>query len=363
MSACLRALLAALFLLLPRLDAAAQTAPLRLCADPDNLPFSSSNPATPGIYVELGRQLAAALGRPFEPVWTLTYFGKHQVRTTLLAGKCDGFLGLPETPDFMGKRVILSKPILDLGYGLVSPRGAPINSLADLEGRRVAVQFGTPPQNLLATRENVKTVTVLSPEEAMRDLAQGKADAAFIWAPSAGWINHSKLHDAYKVAPVSGRDMQWQSAIGFRSDHAELRDAVDRVLPGLHDGILSLMAKYGFPGQAPISLAAASAPAAPDSSSAGGTAPSASAENIAAGHKLFNENCSHCHGPDAVEGIQRRNLRLLQQRYGNDMDSVFFTTVTHGRPTKGMPNWSGILTDAQFKEILAYLHSIQTPSG
>jgi polar amino acid transport system substrate-binding protein len=39
----------------------------------------------------------------------------------------------------------------------------------------------------------------------------------------------------------------------------------------------------------------------------------------------------------------------------------FMTTVTQGRITKGMPNWSNILTDEQFKEILAFLHSVQEP--
>jgi hypothetical protein len=37
--------------------------------------------------------------------------------------------------------------------------------VADLRGRRVAVQFSTLPQSLLATVDGVETVTVLSPEE------------------------------------------------------------------------------------------------------------------------------------------------------------------------------------------------------
>jgi mono/diheme cytochrome c family protein len=41
------------------------------------------------------------------------------------------------------------------------------------------------------------------------------------------------------------------------------------------------------------------------------------------------------------------------------MDRVFFYTVTHRRPSKGMPNWSGILNHAHFDKILAYLHSVQ----
>ena len=36
-------------------------------------------------------------------------------------------------------------------------------------------------------------------------------------------------------------------------------------------------------------------------------------------------------------------------------------TVTHGRVSKGMPNWSGILSDQEFHAILAYLSSVREP--
>jgi polar amino acid transport system substrate-binding protein len=95
------------------------------------------------------------------------------------------------------------------------------------------------------------------------------------------------------------------------------------------------------------------------SAMAGSPKPASNAQEIAAGHELFNDNCEHCHGPDAVEGVEQRNLRHLYQRYGGKMDQVFMVTVTHGRVTKGMPNWSGILNQAQLRQILAFLHSVQ----
>lgn len=357
-----------------------QALPLRLCADPDNLPFSSSkSEATPGFYVELGRAIAERLGRPFEPVWVETYFAKRAVRTTLLAGRCDGFIGLPDDSEFMGPRLIFSKPILRLGYGLVLPKADPAAGLAGLAGKRVAVQFASPPQNLLATRDDVQLVTVLSPEEAMEDLARGRVDAAFIWAPSAAWLDKTVLHDAYRVVPIAGDHMQWQAAIGFPRDRSDLRDEVDRALGGLGSSLAALEAKYGFPSAGPVRLAGnqtiaseaegAATPLNPPNNS-GQSEPAASAasaspppgpEQVAAGRKLFNENCSHCHGPDAVQGERRINLRLLHHRYGAEMNEVFLTTVTHGRLSKGMPNWSGILSDDQFQKILAFLHSVQEP--
>jgi polar amino acid transport system substrate-binding protein len=367
-----RVLLAALLLAPPltaRAAAADEAPPLRLCVEADNLPFSAANGAMPGLYVELGRQIAERLGRPFEPVWTLGYFGKRTVRTTLLAGRCDGFMGLPDDPGFMGPRLIFSKPVLRLGYALVVPRDRAGAGVADLKGRRVAVQFASPPQSLLASQADVQTVTVLSPEEALRDLAEGKADAAFVWGPPAGWINKTALKDAYTVVPVEGDHMQWSAAIGFPHGQTALRDQVDAALADLGDVIEALEAKYGIPAAVPASLSLAEPAAAsvPSGHLGEGATPRAVAspagdsDEVAAGHKLFNDNCAHCHGPDAVQGERRRNLRLLRHRYGEDMDPTFMTTVTHGRVSKGMPNWSGILSDDQFHAILAYLQSVQEP--
>lgn len=106
-------------------------------------------------------------------------------------------------------------------------------------------------------------------------------------------------------------------------------------------------------------LAAASAPATTHGAGVPASQLVAETSAVAAGHSLFNDNCEHCHGPDAVTGVEPRDLRHLALRYGSKMDQVFLYTVTHGRPTKGMPNWSGILTQAQLRNILAYLHSIQ----
>jgi polar amino acid transport system substrate-binding protein len=349
--------------------AAQEPAPLRLCADPDNLPFSSANEATPGFYVELGREIAQQLGRTFQPVWVPTYNTKRQVRQKMLAGQCDGFVGVPDDASFMGPRLIFSQPVAQLGYALVAPPAMGVNAVADLSGRRVAVQWSSPPQNLLAASNDVQTVTVLAPEEAMQDLRDGKADAAFIWGATAGWLNKSAMQDAYRVVPVEGDHMQWSAAIAFPRTATALRDDIDHALGALEPSIKLLSAKYGFPGPASTQLAAnrpgAQQTEAPDASETPSPVPDVSANpaDIEAGQKLFNENCSHCHGPNAVQGEQRRNLRLLRQRYGDGMPRTFIQTVTHGRVNKGMPNWNGIISMDEFQKILAFLASVQEPAS
>jgi polar amino acid transport system substrate-binding protein len=347
--------------------AASQAAvpPLRLCADPANLPFSSNaaeaaQQGAPGLYVEIGQAVAQALGRPMETVWSLSYFGKRNLRTTLLAGQCDLAVGLPAVQDFMGPRLIFTRPILNLGYALVVARDRAVSRLDDLKGQRVAVQFGSPPQSLLAARGDITSVTAMDPEEAMRRLSAGEADAAFIWGATAGYINHASLQDRFKVIPVDAPQMQFPAAIGLSSKRAALRDEIDAVLGGLAPRIQEISAKYSvamgpaitFTDAGPIRIAAAEPAVVPVQAGA-------AKDDPANGKELFNGTCAHCHGPNAVVEDRKINLRRLQVKYGDQMETTFFATVTDGRPTKGMPAWKEVFKHQDFINILSYLKTVQ----
>lgn len=77
------------------------------------------------------------------------------------------------------------------------------------------------------------------------------------------------------------------------------------------------------------------------------------------GHSLFNQNCAHCHGLNAITGLSERNLRRLLVRYGDKMPTVFRTTVTRGRTDKGMPSWDGVLGEDVISRIYSYLETVQ----
>ena len=83
------------------------------------------------------------------------------------------------------------------------------------------------------------------------------------------------------------------------------------------------------------------------------------ADRAAAGRGLFNQYCAHCHGPNGVSPDPPRDLRRLKQRYGENMANVFHLTVTHGRPDKGMPNWTGRLDEEALAAIFAFLQTVQ----
>jgi len=355
-----------------------EAGPLRLCADPTNLPFSSDNPAQPGFYLELGQALSQRLGRPVTYDWYKSYFGKRTVRVTLLGKQCDALIGLPLSEDFMGPAVIFSRKIATEAYALVSDRNLVIAGVDDLRGKRVAVQYQTTPQNLLAGRDDIEKVTVLTPDEGMSVIAQGKADVAFVWGPVAGWLNKATYQSRFRIQPVDGPGLSWDAAIGFAKTSMQLRDQVDAILPELGRQIGELAAKYGLPSDPPVKLGAAAraiklasldAPSEIPPQPAAATSAIRVADSnptdpkpelVTLGKEIFNGTCAHCHGPDAVQAERRIDLRRLQTRYGEDMRDKFWTTVHEGRPSKGMPAWKEVFTDDQFESIYTFLLTVQS---
>ena len=218
------------------------------------MPFSNADPKTPGLYVEIGQAIGRAIGRPVAPVWNLTYFGKHAVRTTLLAGKCDASIGLPQDKDFMGPKVIFSKPLLQVGYALVVPKSAAVASLDDLSGRRVAVQFATTPQSLLADRDDIRMVTFREPEEAMGSAGRGPGGRRVHLGTDCRLREQDALDNVVSHRTGDGPGLQWPAAIGFASGQTALRQEVDQVIDSVAGEIEALKIKYGLPTEGPIKL-------------------------------------------------------------------------------------------------------------
>src|SRR5215467_14841351 len=303
---------------------------LRVCADPDNLPFSRAEGPERGLYVELAELVANRLGLRSEYAWFLSNYGRRAVRSTLLADRCDAYFGLPDDADFMGRSVLRTRPFLDVGYAVIGQR-LTLSSLDDIKGRRVAVQYGTTPQLLLATRPGFVAVTFKLAEEAMEALTRGEADVAFLWGPTAGYFNKTRLGGAYAIVPVAGEGLQWQVAVGVRNGQDSLKADLDRVLDQLKPEITTLADKYGFPRGRPVGLDGQRGGLDPSEYGAGAlqlaqhqetttrqTSPSGAPADdfVRLGRSLFNQHCSHCHAPNAMSPEPSRDLRRLALRYG-----------------------------------------------
>src|SRR5438445_3801012 len=145
---------------------------LRLCADPDNLPFSSATGPERGFYLDVGALVAAHLGMTTDVVWWRSFYGARAVRNTLLADTCDAYVGLPAEAGYMDRRVAVSRPFLDVGYAIVAPPSLAFARLDDLKPRRLAVEFRTPAQSLLASKDGFNVSTFRPAQEAVEALGR-----------------------------------------------------------------------------------------------------------------------------------------------------------------------------------------------
>ena len=160
---CLRCL--RLFLILVFANPA-YAADLRVCAEPDNLPFSHANQS--GFENRIARLVAAELGQRLVYAWQPQRRGF--ARKTLAAGLCDLWIGVPSDLE----SVLPTKPYYRSTYVFVSRKGALVSFESEnLRDLRVGVQLpgedlaSTPPGHALAVRGAVeKVVKKLKGDEA-----------------------------------------------------------------------------------------------------------------------------------------------------------------------------------------------------
>jgi polar amino acid transport system substrate-binding protein len=386
--------------------------PLRVCADPDNLPFSKSEGPVRGIYVDLAELVAQRLNAtPVQYTWWLTFYQRRALRNT--AKECDAVFALPTDADYKARGLQKTAAFLDVGYALVSAPGFSFNGLDDLKGKRLAVQFQTNPHILLSQRNDLPFSTFKTPEEIFAALAKGDIDAGFLWGPAAGFDNLKQHGGRWKVTPLTGPDLTGQVSVAVQRDKAELVKDIDAALLALKPQITELTAKYGFPKTTPVKLdlvATAAIPAkvqtlaardqavtvpaqwmvktqatsesdgkvvpkAKPKSKASTPAVKATTAGVAAqaaaeqtpvlsadaqlGRVRFNDQCSHCHGSDGASPIRERDVRRLKMRYDAKWLETATATIKNGRSDLGMPPWKDILKEPEIQQVLSFLETVQ----
>lgn len=227
--------------------------PLRVCADPDNLPFSKSEGPERGLYVDLAELVAKRLNAaPVQYSWYLTYFQRRALRNT--TNECDAVFALPTDADYRARGLLKTAAFLDLGYAVVSAPGFNFNNIDDLKGKRLAVQFQTNPHILLSQRNDMPFTTFKTSDEVFGALAKGEIDAGFLWGPVAGYDNLRMHGGKWKVTPLTGPDLTGQVSVAVRREKPELIKDIDTALSALKPEIAALATKYGFPQSAPVKL-------------------------------------------------------------------------------------------------------------
>ena len=253
--------------------------PLRVCADPNNLPFS--NARQEGFENKLAAMVARDLGTTLEFVWRPQRRGF--VRTTLNEGRCDLIPGVPADYD----PVRTTRPYYRSTYVFVyrADRGYHITSLADTALRHVRIGVhligddyqNPPPAQALADRgivQNVQGYSIFGdygepnpPARLVEAVARGDVDVAIVWGPLAGYFAQRQPVKLTIVPVPAASDLSHQPwtypiAMGVRRRDVGLAQAIDRILASEQPAIRQLLTSYGVPLVDADEAAAAKTPAA-----------------------------------------------------------------------------------------------------
>jgi mxaJ protein len=235
---------------------------LRVCADPNNLPFSSRQGN--GFENRLAEILARDLGAKVEYTWWPQR--KSFLKRTLEAGLCDVVMGLPsEMPT-----ALTTRPYYRSTYVFVTrkDRGLHIESLDDplLKNVRIGIHIVgddfAPPAYALGRRGIVSNIVGYNlfgaeneqnpPGKIIDAVEHGDVDVAIVWGPFAGYFG-AKEAAPLEIIPVApapdfafvpfAYDMSLAVRKGDEKRKSELEAAMDHRCTEIR----ALLESYGIP--------------------------------------------------------------------------------------------------------------------
>ncbi len=236
---------------------------LRVCADPNNLPFSDANGK--GLENKLAELVAREMGAKVAYTWWAQRRGF--VRNTLKAGLCDVVMGVPAHYDL----VETTRPYYRSSYVFVSrqDRNLDVASLKDprLHTLKIGVHlFGddgmnSPPIHALGEEGIVGNVIgytlygdyrdATPPARLIEAVERGDVEIAAAWGPLAGY---AALHSPVplRIVPIDGKDFaplrfSFDIAMGVRKGDAALRTRLDEIIVRKGADIAALLESYGVP--------------------------------------------------------------------------------------------------------------------
>jgi quinoprotein dehydrogenase-associated probable ABC transporter substrate-binding protein len=230
---------------------------LRVCADPNNLPFS--NEKGEGFENKIMELMAAKLDKKLAYVWYPQATGF--VRNTLGSRRCDVIPGFPQGDELAQ----VTNPYYRTAYALVIKPGTgldDLDSLGDprLREKRIGIVAGTPPATYLAVNglmqkakpyPLVVDTRVDSVAQAMmRDLASGEIDVGVLWGPMAGYYAkqaNPPLHVALLLKDAGGPQLAFRIAMGVRPADQNWKRQLTKLIADNQLDINRVLLAFGVP--------------------------------------------------------------------------------------------------------------------
>ena len=236
----------------------------RVCADPENLPFS--NRSEQGFENRIAQLIAKELGASPRYVWwgQRRGFIRNTMNATLEEGRCDVVIAVPQGYDL----VRTTKAYYRSTYVFVYPRGKglQIKSLDDavLKKLKIGVHLlgddytNPPPVHELSKRGIVSNVIGFStfysadnPPSAIIDaVAAGRIDVAIVWGPAAGYFARRQRLPMEVIPIPSGKGdlpFEFDISMGVKRGNEALRAQLEKVLDSRHAEITAILKEYGVP--------------------------------------------------------------------------------------------------------------------
>jgi quinoprotein dehydrogenase-associated probable ABC transporter substrate-binding protein len=257
-------------------NAADQQHTFRVCADPNNLPFS--NRTGQGLENKLAQIIAHDLSAHLKYVWFSER--KNFLKNSLNANLCDAVLGVPVDME----NALITRPYYRSTYVVLSraDSGLKIDSLYDprLKDLRIGLHMVdddyVPPGHLLAAQGLSRQIAGYSlhgpygeknpPARLVYAVAKKEVDLAIMWGPLAGYFAKKSpvLLTIEPVSPVRFQMVPFAYSIGVavRKANVVLQSAIQQVLDKECQRIQALVKEYAFPSPEEDALSCATSPSA-----------------------------------------------------------------------------------------------------
>ena len=231
---------------------------LRVCADPDNMPFS--NDKGEGFENKLAELIAVKLGQQLQYTWFSESSG--YVPNAVGSEACDLIMGYAQGTGLIED----SNPYYRTSYLLIYRKGdkslAGVDRLSDprLKGKRIGLFARTPPASILAMyglvadakpfEVNAGDSASKTAEAMIAEIASGKLDAGLLWGPVGGYYAQRAavpLTLVPLVKEMAGPSTIYGITLGLRPNDPRWKHQINKLIAENENDIDEVLQGYNVP--------------------------------------------------------------------------------------------------------------------
>ena len=231
---------------------------LRVCADPDNMPFSDDKGE--GFENKLAKLIAEKLGGELDYSWFSESTG--YVPQTMGREACDLVMGYPQGTGLIDD----TNPYYYTSYTLIYRQGdqslTGLDKLSDprLEGKKIGLFARTPPASLLAMygltggarpfEVNADESASKAAQKMIAEIASGGLDVGILWGPVGGYYAEQSSVPL-KIVPLvrekAGPSTVYPITMGVRPNEPQWKHTINKLLAENQAGIYAILQAYNVP--------------------------------------------------------------------------------------------------------------------